>query len=76
MAQSRLSGKYGAHVTYTVAFVMQSGLLACGGVLAGVVQCGRWDYWWWTTDFCCRTEQIVDKLGVEEAGGQSSFSGK
>ena len=38
VAQSGLSGKYGAHVT--LAFVMQSGLLACGGVLAGVLMCG------------------------------------
>ena len=55
---------------------MQSELLAyvaCGGILTGVVQCGLWDYWWWTTDICCSTEQIVDKLGVEEAGGQVLF---
>ena len=52
---------------------MQSRLLACvacGGVLAGVVQCRLLDYWWWTTDYCCSMEQSIGKLGVEQAEGQ------
>ena len=54
---------------------MQSRLLACvacGGLLAGVVQCRLLDYWWWNTDYCSM-EQSIGKLGVEQAEGQVLF---